>query len=100
MSGKRCCVALFVIPAQAGIQSGIHGVKRPWAPAFAGVTVRAGTGSVAERQEFFATGVKPPCRFGDSASPPFMTADGWRVALFVIPAQAGIQSGIHRVKRP
>jgi hypothetical protein len=29
---------LLVIPAQAGIQGNMHGVRRPWTPAFAGVT--------------------------------------------------------------
>jgi hypothetical protein len=37
-----------VIPAQAGTQSGTRCTKGFWAPAFAGVTVRGKTGSLAE----------------------------------------------------
>jgi hypothetical protein len=35
------------------------------------------SGSIAERQEFFAIGVKPPCRFRDRASARLMAARGW-----------------------
>jgi hypothetical protein len=41
-SGSDPRSALTVTPAKAGAQAGTHGVKRLWAPAFAGVTKGAG----------------------------------------------------------